>query len=59
MLIFIKHKLRMTNLNKKNNQIQTSNFSKKMTEIEYENMLNESRKTRGYSLEQSKKYLNL
>jgi hypothetical protein len=45
--------------NKKNNQIQKSNFYKKMTETEYENMLNEARKTRGYSLEQAKKYLNI
>lgn len=49
----------MTTLNNKNNRIQLGNFSKKMTEAEYEDILNKSRKTRGYSLEQAKKYLNL
>lgn len=49
----------MAILNKKNNQIQTSYFSKKMTETEYKNMLNEARKTHGHSLEQAKKYLNV
>ncbi|PWK28277.1 hypothetical protein LV89_01060 [Arcicella aurantiaca] len=32
---------------------------KKMEEMEYEDMLNEARKTPAYSLEQAKKYLNL
>jgi hypothetical protein len=45
-------------LRKENIKIQVSNFHKKMTETEYENMLNEARKTRGYSFEQTKKYLN-
>jgi hypothetical protein len=49
----------MATSNKKNNLIQTSNSHKKMTETEYKNMLNESRKARGYSLEQAKKYLNI
>ena len=49
----------MTTQNKKNNQIHTRDFNKKMTETEYENMLNESRKSCGYSLEQAKKYLNV
>ena len=59
MLIFIKSKTTITTLNKKDNQIQTSDFSKKMTGTEYENMLIEARKTRGYTFEQAKKYLNV
>jgi hypothetical protein len=34
-------------------------FWQKMSEMEYEDMLNEARKTPAYSLEQAKKYLNL
>jgi hypothetical protein len=32
---------------------------KPMTEIEYENMLNESRNSRSYTLEQAKQYLGI
>lgn len=45
----------LTFTNKKSGAI----LGQKMTEIEYENMLNEARKTPSYTLAQAKEYLKL
>ena len=41
------------------NKKSISFSGEKMTEMEYEDMLNEARKTPAYSLEEAKKYLRL